>query len=133
MTDDITARLFVRADWQKQAACRGMGPDAFYPPRGDAWQKAAAICNTCPVQQPCADAGSDEQYGIWGGRSVAVIRRKTTAAPAVNKPGGQFKPIAHGTGAGYQQERHRGLTPCHDCRDAYTADRRARRARKAAA
>ena len=48
--------------WHQQAACRGSNPAAFYPEVGQ-WTvsaKAIAICETCPVAQPCREAGADE-------------------------------------------------------------------------
>jgi len=71
--------------WHQQAACRGSNPAAFYPEVGQ-WTvsaKAKAICETCPVAQPCREAGADEVYGIWGGVNYSMRRRgsrRTVAA-----------------------------------------------------
>lgn len=63
--------------WREQAACRGMGPNLFYPtpvlnPHTAVHveraynQTALDICGRCPVADACAEAGRREP-GIWGG------------------------------------------------------------------
>lgn len=56
-------------DWHRQAACRGMDPELFFPKVGhkEEAKAAKAVCATCPVKEPCYDAGRLEYYGIWGG------------------------------------------------------------------
>ena len=53
--------------WHKDAACKGMNPELFFLTRGESSKAAKAVCATCPVRQPCYDAGVDEDFGIWGG------------------------------------------------------------------
>ncbi|HEX7355276.1 MAG TPA: WhiB family transcriptional regulator [Mycobacteriales bacterium] len=68
--------LLERPEWHRRAACRGMGPSAFYPESG--WghaptaeaAAARAVCAECPVRAECADAGMGEHYGVWGGLSL---------------------------------------------------------------
>lgn len=70
--------------WHQQAACRGSNPDAFYPEQGQ-WTVAAAakaICATCPVARPCAEAGAHEVYGIWGGENYGPKRRRNRRVAA---------------------------------------------------
>lgn len=54
--------------WTDNAACHGqtniMYPDTKNP--ADT-AKAKAVCATCPVTQPCAQAAVGEPYGIWAG------------------------------------------------------------------
>jgi WhiB family redox-sensing transcriptional regulator len=38
-------------------------------------RKAKALCDECPVQAECLEAGMDEEYGIWGGLSPKQRRR----------------------------------------------------------
>lgn len=62
--------------WQEQAACRGPGAEAFYPPengerrneRRRREQRAIAICNTCPVVDHCLAYAIHirERHGVWG-------------------------------------------------------------------
>ena len=120
------------SDWTESAACRGMDPNWWHPPRGGDALKAKAICATCPVTAEClADAGPLDM-GIRAGVSLDMHRRRQATAhlPKTGRQanGGKFLPIAHGTNSGYQQERHRGLEPCRDCMDAKNAYRRALRA-----
>lgn len=73
--------------WRKRAACDGIDPDIFYPASEDesAAVEAKAICETCPVRQPCLEhaLANREREGIWGGmtererRRVVRQRRKT--------------------------------------------------------
>ena len=54
-------------DWHRDAACRGVDPNLFFPERGASADEARAICATCPVKEPCHEAGRFEYYGVWGG------------------------------------------------------------------
>lgn len=72
--------------WRRQAACRGMDPNLFFPPENDRRQRpspetrqqtadALAVCAGCPVQEPCLDEALIEdrlgRYGIRGGHTAA--------------------------------------------------------------
>lgn len=57
------------SDWRRQAACRGLDPDLFFPERGNAATEAKAVCATCPVTEECYEAGRLEFYGVWGGKT----------------------------------------------------------------
>jgi WhiB family redox-sensing transcriptional regulator len=66
-----------------QAACRGAGPEWFFPddhPEGaqadDAYDRARAVCTTCPVRLPCLGwaLGRRERHGMWGGLTPAERR-----------------------------------------------------------
>jgi WhiB family redox-sensing transcriptional regulator len=65
-----------REDWMKSAACRGMGPDLFFPGRGKSPQEVQAICASCPVRDRCDDYAERTRPdgGIWGG--VTELGRK---------------------------------------------------------
>jgi WhiB family redox-sensing transcriptional regulator len=71
--DDDLRELFVRPAWHAQAACAGMGAELFFPEK-QGWgsvltgREAKAICESCPVRAPCAEAGRHERFGIWGGQ-----------------------------------------------------------------
>jgi WhiB family redox-sensing transcriptional regulator len=65
--------VLTNTDWITDAACRGES-ELFFAPAGERPGRritretmALAICATCPVRHACADAGADEEYGIWGG------------------------------------------------------------------
>ncbi len=63
--------LAVRPAWMTQAACRGMGPETFFPELGDSLDPARAVCATCTVRGPCLDAAlSSMEHGVWAGTSA---------------------------------------------------------------
>jgi hypothetical protein len=131
---EILRRLFVRADWMEDAACKGhQHPDWWFPAAGYTPNTAAAkdICAVCPVAEQCLAyaLANDERSGIWGGQSIDVHRRRNrgqrpTKPPTWKRP---LQPINHGTYSGYQQERRRGEIPCDECRDARNEFRRTMR------
>ena len=59
----------LRPAWHADAACRGqtdvMFPVAEHGHRLDT-TAARALCDRCPVRNPCAEAGRSEKYGVWG-------------------------------------------------------------------
>lgn len=61
------------SDWRDDAACRDTDPDAFYPDAGKSGTYALMICRRCPVRTECLAEALDlgDQFGIWGGLSVA--------------------------------------------------------------
>jgi WhiB family redox-sensing transcriptional regulator len=75
----------VLAEWHRQAACRGQGPDAFVRgPKSD-YRATRELCETCPVRRACLDfALADETLtGLWGGTTNIerrLIRRRRTVA-----------------------------------------------------
>jgi WhiB family redox-sensing transcriptional regulator len=72
---------FPPQPWKAQAACRGIDPDLFHPPRGANKQveQAKAFCRECPVRQECLDFALDwlpkRNSGIYGGMSERQRRR----------------------------------------------------------
>lgn len=79
--------------WPFRAACTTTSPetDHWYAPTklpggkiegGKAKKKRLAIalaaCDTCPVRRECADAGRDEEHGIWGGIDKSSQKREPT-------------------------------------------------------
>ena len=55
--------------WQELALCAQVDPELWFPEKGASAKPAKRICARCPVQFPCAQAGRDEEHGIWGGTS----------------------------------------------------------------
>jgi len=47
----------IAATWRKQAACRGLDVEAFYPVTEDEADaaEAKAVCAVCPVRQACLE------------------------------------------------------------------------------
>lgn len=71
------ARLFEPAEWMREAACRGMDIESFFPDRYEIadFRAAKQVCQRCTVAAECLDAGLDENHGVWGGTSVKDRRR----------------------------------------------------------
>ena len=69
----------VPPDWTRDAACRDVDPEIFFPERGHDARAAKAVCARCPVASEClAYALKDEDayhWGVWG-NSVPKERRK---------------------------------------------------------
>lgn len=63
--------------WRDRAACRGLDPELFFPPRGDTGPEARAVCADCPVQDECLTWAleRDERFGIWGGQTQRSLNR----------------------------------------------------------
>lgn len=78
---------------------------------------AVAVCNRCPEREACAEAGRDEQAGVWGGTTP------TDRGFSLVNGTRLVKPIVHGTKQGY--ERH----GCH-CDGCKAAVRESSRIRK---
>ena len=76
---DTLAALAARPAWHASAACRGAGTTAFFPAKGQSSAEAKALCSSCPVVDPCRDAGEGE-VGVWGGTSGLDRRRDRAAA-----------------------------------------------------
>ena len=59
------------APWRALAACRGltavMYPGAPGEHRPADYAPALALCERCPVVEPCLAAGARERHGVWGG------------------------------------------------------------------
>jgi WhiB family transcriptional regulator, redox-sensing transcriptional regulator len=64
-----------RPTWKKQAACRGMNPDYFFPVNGEMTPEARVACRGCPVREECLEFGLSEPVGIWGGRTLRQRER----------------------------------------------------------
>jgi WhiB family redox-sensing transcriptional regulator len=67
----------MNATWRQRAACRGLDADIFYPVSDDDAYHAQAVCNACPVRQPCLEHALTfrEREGIWGGLTERERRR----------------------------------------------------------
>jgi WhiB family redox-sensing transcriptional regulator len=64
--------------WRRQAACRGLDPEIFYPALDDDdVADAKAVCLNCGVQQTCLEWALQvrEKEGVWGGATEKERRR----------------------------------------------------------
>ena len=75
--DEFLDALAKRPAWHARAACRGLGPEIFYPGLGESVNPAMAICALCPVRPECLRYGlvHSVQLGIWGGTSGRTRRK----------------------------------------------------------
>ena len=63
-----------------RAACLGQ-TDTFFPSNiEELFDRAKAICATCPDLAPCREAGMAESYGVWGGLTPPERRKLHRAA-----------------------------------------------------
>lgn len=63
-------------DWERDALCREVDPDLFFPEKGEPSTQAKRICAQCPVRRQCLDKALErgERHGIWGGESERARR-----------------------------------------------------------
>lgn len=70
------------------AVCQNVDPEIFYPDLGGPTADAKAVCDVCPVKDPCLEWAlvHEERHGVWGGVSartrVAMIQERKKAALA---------------------------------------------------
>lgn len=68
----------IDTSWLKDAACRGIDPDLFFPSKGMTARFALAVCHRCNVQSECLiDALNSPKYldmGVRGGLSERARR-----------------------------------------------------------
>lgn len=74
-------------DWRDDAACIEVGPDAFFPGKGESPADALRMCAGCDVREQClAFAVADPTIdGIWGGTTPK--QRQAIRAARGAKPG----------------------------------------------
>lgn len=68
-------------EWMERAACLGLDPALFFPPRGpvENWAPAKEVCASCPVTAECLNLalveGKRYEDGIYGGLTGRERRR----------------------------------------------------------
>jgi hypothetical protein len=67
---ELLVDLLAPPSWAAQGACRDHPDIDFFPGQGEDYEPAQAICQSCPVQAECLEAGMDEAHGIWGGTTA---------------------------------------------------------------
>ncbi len=68
-------------EWMRDARCREMSPEIFFPPLGESTSEAKYVCRGCPVRADCLAYAMEngENHGVWGGltsRERVVLRTK---------------------------------------------------------
>jgi WhiB family transcriptional regulator, redox-sensing transcriptional regulator len=63
--------------WRESALCLEVGPELFFPDKGESPRAARRVCSSCGVRAECLAYAldHDEQYGVWGGMSERQRRR----------------------------------------------------------
>lgn len=113
-------------DWAVRAACRGIDPDLFFPPRidSDIAAKAAAFCDACPIAAECLQRAYAEHAtdGVRAGRLFDAGRSKEIT----KRPGPVPLPTpAPGRGVPYPPERKAAaIARCAEVRHLYPSDRK---------
>lgn len=121
--------------------CVGVDPDVFFVSRGhnDDAQHAVAICQGCPLIEPCANHGiKHELFGVWGGltgKDRRAIRRGDRVGQPRPKTRNALQEatvsvIVHGTESGHR--KHRRYPDIHGpiCDDCARAQAEVNRKRK---
>jgi len=83
VSSELFKQLTKRPEWQRWAACRGVGWETMFPAPSNvkAMARARALCEACAVEQECRDyaVGHEETMGgVWGGlseRQILQLRR----------------------------------------------------------
>ena len=95
MTDIAPARTTPDTHaWLDDAACRGIGPEAFFPTEMNLTgaRRAIAICDDCSVRLACLISAMHEEERTYGGRHG--IRGGLTPTQRMQlAKGGPVKPI----------------------------------------
>jgi hypothetical protein len=76
--EELLAELVNRPAWHREAACRGIGPAAFFPERGHGPNEGLRHCQSCAVSSECLSAaleGGESTAGVWGGRTERQRRQ----------------------------------------------------------
>jgi WhiB family redox-sensing transcriptional regulator len=83
-------QLAARPAWEARAACRGMGPELFFPESGDSLEPGRDVCARCEVRPECLEyalrlSTGHLLPGIWAGTSERGRRqlRRCPEVPAV--------------------------------------------------
>lgn len=119
--------------WRRNATCREMDADLFYPAK-DAEPElvwlAKSACQECPVIEEClAEAFTNgENFGIWGG---LLPDERETLRRQLRIPRGKPPeiPFPHGTDAGHRRHGRAGTPPCDACCKAHLIAREKREAK----
>ena len=63
--------------WRREAACRDLDTNIFFPLSDDEAGPAKAVCATCPVRQECLEfaLATRQGDGVWGGLTETERRR----------------------------------------------------------
>lgn len=91
----------MNREWEKQAACRGMNPDLFFPEFGFLLEPdVPAACGRCPVRGECLDyAITHDEQGVWGGLTDDQRKRINITRSRVRCPDCRSDQVAEQRGS----------------------------------
>jgi len=81
--------------WSDDALCKGLHSEMWYPPlfkedrlapESQYYELGKLVCAACPVREECAEAGAEEEYGLWGGQTPKDRRHGTYKPPKTYLP-----------------------------------------------
>ena len=115
---DPYRRVFIvegDLSWTLEAACRNADTAIFFPAsegRGKlmAWADALAVCDVCPVREPCLDYAlrTNQHDGVWGGTTPTHRRNMKPETLVCADCWARFPFVKRDqTRCGPCQERHR--------------------------
>lgn len=128
--------------WRGEAACRGMNPALFFPDSISATRKIKAVCESCPVTEPCLVYALKykERDGIWGGltpRQRRAIRKveylsklDDDRGPRIKRAADHNEPTQHGTRSCYSHTGCR-LPECTAAQNEYQRQWRIKKRQRA--
>lgn len=88
---DLYRDMHERPDWQRDAVCAQVDPEAWFPEQGESTGNAKRVCLGCPVREQCLTYAldNDERFGVWGATSPAErakLRRGTVVPIQRGRP-----------------------------------------------
>lgn len=116
-------------EWHKDALCRQIDPEMFFPEKGgDRGEAAKRACSMCPAVTECLAyaLANDEKFGIWGGLTVderyKMQGRRMSYSVRRDNPSAEHEPAASfpcGTERAYRKHLRNGEATCTACRAAH--------------
>lgn len=124
----MTAATAAPLHWRAQARCVDVPPSVFFPADPVTEARAVAICQTCPVKDPCRSWAHThgERHGVWGGETEAgrayalgsFVRRST--GPTRHHPQAEAEATAY-PGSWVTAVTHAERVDVQTILDSYTA------------
>jgi WhiB family redox-sensing transcriptional regulator len=90
MLPGMSINLDELGGWTRQASCRALDAELFFPETANDEEAAKRTCATCPVREACLDHAmtNGEAFGIWGGLNLRERRLLRRARAMAGSPHG---------------------------------------------
>lgn len=99
----VTQIRDAELSWKKDALCRNMPPNFFYPVGQSRaaeaqTEQAQRVCHECPVKDECLEYAvtNNERHGVWGGESeksrMTIMRQRGLIQLRPNQRKGEWDP-----------------------------------------